>query len=101
MLNKMSEYKQVLEDCKNDYQIMRDYQKRMMLENKEMHDTSIIHPRIDTKKMFNKKGGPTDEEFKQYMKEKFTCKCGGSYTRKNPSAHKKSIKHKKWLEEKI
>jgi len=97
----MSEYKQVLEDCKKDYRIMLDYQKRMMLENKEMHDTSVIHPRLDAKKMFKMKGDEFDKEFKEYMKEKFTCKCGGSYTRKYPSKHKQTKKHKKWLEEKM
>lgn len=34
------------------------------------------------------------------LNEKFTCECGGRYTKKNQSTHFKSIKHRTYLDKK-
>jgi hypothetical protein len=39
------------------------------------------------------------EKLDEKKKEKFTCECGGKYTRSGKSHHEKSQKHKKYLSE--
>ena len=36
----------------------------------------------------------------EYRKEKFSCECGGKYTRTHKARHVKSIKHQKYVENK-
>jgi hypothetical protein len=61
------------------------YDKQYYLENKESKKESVRQYREANK-----------DKIKAYKNQKFDCKCGGSYSQTNRSAHMKSKKHQNW-----
>jgi hypothetical protein len=85
------EYKEHLKEYKKEYgKEYYEENKEQILEYKKEYYEENKEQILEYKKEYYKKN--KEKNFEK-IKEKFTCDCGGKYTRVNKSAHEKTKKH--------
>ena len=97
----LEKYKQYYQDNKEK---LKEQAKQYRIDNKEQISEYEKQYRIDHKEQISeyKKQYRIDhkEQISEYKKQKVTCECGANVIRCHISRHRKSLKHKEYIESK-
>jgi len=92
----------ILEDKKYFIELIKDYpcSNKKELEREEGRHQLVALADDNVNCVNRNIAGRTKEEKLAFKRDKFTCPCGGKYTRSGKSSHFKTKKHLKYLKQK-